>query len=98
MNLCGQTVTISFYLGYGCPDNGCTLTDHSLVMSGEGIFDWRAAEKSEINPYICVSKCQRGFKWFARVGKCLMVVEEYDSDRTEYLRVHDICSNVNRSS
>ena len=47
-------------------------------MSGDGLFDWLAMEKTQVNPYICASKCQKGFRWFDKVQKCLMVVEEND--------------------
>ena len=52
-------------------------------MNSDGLFDWQATLKTDTSPYICVSKCQRGFKWFDRVGKCLMVVEDLDVENEE---------------
>ena len=64
--------------GFDCPAAGCTAQNHGIVMSSDGLYDWLAMDKSVVNPYICVSKCPRGFLWFDLVGKCLMVVEEID--------------------
>lgn len=57
------------------------MDDYSITMSGGNRFEWQAEHKSQINPYICVSKCQRGYNWYPNIAKCLMVVPETDLER-----------------
>lgn len=47
-----------------------------MIMHAAGFNEWKAANKTEEHAYICMSRCQRGFKWFADLGKCLLVDRE----------------------
>lgn len=60
-------------LGFGCPTSGCQTSIHSLRMRASALNDWVATEKSNPLPYICMSKCRRGFEWYQSLNKCLKV-------------------------
>ena len=65
--------------GYGCrskDEDGCDPALHGMIMHAAGFNEWKAANRSEEHAYICMSRCQRGFTWFADLGKCLLVDRE----------------------
>ena len=47
----------------GCMSTGCT-EDYGIVARPDAGMQWNAADKSTSLPYICLSKCRRGYKWY----------------------------------
>ncbi|XP_059089354.1 uncharacterized protein LOC131885346 [Tigriopus californicus] len=66
-------------LGYGCPEQSCTLPHHGLVMKADGLNDWLAGNKTVERPYICSAKCPSGYTWVERIQKCILIVEASSS-------------------
>ena len=58
--------------GYGCSGIGCSGSERLTLQVSKG-HDWKAVERTEEHPYICTSKCKYGYRWFARVKRCLRV-------------------------
>ena len=43
-------------------------------------FVWSAIQdKAKEKPYVCLSKCQKGYQWFANASRCLMVANDRKS-------------------
>ena len=38
-------------------------------------YHWEAGFKEVYLPYICKSKCPRGYKWYRKSDKCLNIVD-----------------------
>lgn len=36
-------------------------------------YEWRAEKANLELPYVCMSKCKFGYRWFPKVGRCLRV-------------------------
>lgn len=60
-------------LGLGCPAGGCVDGTRALMLELSSGLKWRASIKTELEPYICVSKCKRGYKWLENINRCLRV-------------------------
>ncbi len=65
--------------GYGCPDEQCT-DDHAMYLRPKSAFDWRADVKTAHKAFVCIAKCERGYKWYDGVQKCVRVVGSNDPD------------------
>lgn len=61
--------------GYGCTDDLCTGQEGLVVMS-DNDFTWRAEDLATELPYVCMSKCMHGYKWFQSTNKCIKVVKD----------------------
>lgn len=59
--------------GYGCHDSGCG-SGHGMFLRPKSAFDWRAESKQERKAFACTARCQRGYRWYHSVSKCVMVV------------------------
>ena len=48
----------------GCLGAGCTEVD-GLILRADSKFVWNAfVDKSTALPYVCLSKCKKGYQWF----------------------------------
>ena len=58
--------------GIGCPSDGCN-SNTSLLIRADANYIWNAANNDEKLPYICVSRCSKGYFWHSSIGRCLRV-------------------------
>ena len=59
--------------GYGCqePCNGSI----ALIASKADNHTWFAEQMDNEFPYVCQSKCSKGFIWYKSVQKCLRILD-----------------------
>ncbi len=79
-------ITRSFFLDFtawessieniGCPNGGVCTTNQSLLLRADAAYVWNAGSKNEPLPYICVSKCIKGYLWHPTIQRCLKVVHD----------------------
>ena len=46
------------------------------MRTTSGRYDWSAGAVEDLKGYVCVTRCKKGFEWFADIKQCLRVVEE----------------------
>ena len=85
----------------GCIGASCT-NDYALSVTSfydtnqdKMFLSWNAHEKENALPYICQSKCPRGFQWFSSIDKCLRVVHSTQTQKHTLGEALFQCSNYN---
>ena len=65
-----------------CNDIFCVLTvcnlgqECGVVLQELEGWTWAAGNELDTFPYVCISQCKSGFKWYRNVQRCLRIVEE----------------------
>ena len=59
-----------------CPNSVCTSNSGLAALSEEN-FVWRATEIDKVLPYICLSRCKNGYKWYPRLKRCLKIIDHH---------------------
>ena len=47
----------------GCKSSGCGIYD-GIVARPDAKMTWNAHDKASVLPFICLSKCRYGYKWY----------------------------------